>query len=56
MAAYAARYGNPKTYAAYGAAAAQVLIDAIGRSDGTRADIALPGPRRRPGEFVEASP
>jgi branched-chain amino acid transport system substrate-binding protein len=40
MAAYAAEYGNPKTYAAYGAAAAQVLVDAIGRSDGTRADIA----------------
>jgi branched-chain amino acid transport system substrate-binding protein len=40
VAAYAAKYGEPKTYTAYAAAAAQVLVDAIGRSDGTRADIA----------------
>jgi branched-chain amino acid transport system substrate-binding protein len=40
VAAYAAEYGEPRTYTAYGAAAAQVLVDAIGRSDGTRADIA----------------
>jgi branched-chain amino acid transport system substrate-binding protein len=38
---YAERYGEaPATYAPYAAAAAQVLVDAIGRSDGTRADIA----------------
>ena len=40
VAAYAAKHGDPKTYTAYGAAAAQVLVDAIGRSNGTRADVA----------------
>ncbi len=40
-AAYTEKYGEPPAmYAPYAAAAAQVLVDAIGRSDGTRADIA----------------
>ncbi len=37
--AYTAEYGDPEVYTAYGAAAAQVLVDAIGRSDGTREDV-----------------
>jgi branched-chain amino acid transport system substrate-binding protein len=37
--AYNAQYGPPEVYTAYGAAAAQVLLDAISRSDGTRADV-----------------
>jgi len=36
---YTAQYGDPEVYTAYGAAAAQALIDAIGRSDGTREDV-----------------
>ena len=36
---YTAKYGAPEVYTAYAAAAAQVLIDAIGRSDGTREDV-----------------
>ena len=39
--AYEAEYGQaPELYTAYGVAAAQVLLDAIARSDGTREDIA----------------
>jgi branched-chain amino acid transport system substrate-binding protein len=37
--AYTAKYGPPEVYTAYGAAAAQALVDAIGRSDGTREDV-----------------
>jgi len=37
--AYQAKYGSPEVYTAYAAAAAQVLVDAIGRSDGTREDV-----------------
>ena len=37
--AYQEKYGDPEVYTAYGAAAAQVLLDAIGRSDGTREDV-----------------
>jgi branched-chain amino acid transport system substrate-binding protein len=37
--AYQAKYGAPEVYTAYAAAAAQVLIDAIGRSDGSREDV-----------------
>jgi branched-chain amino acid transport system substrate-binding protein len=36
---YTAQYGDPEVYTAYGAAAAQALIDAISRSDGTREDV-----------------
>jgi branched-chain amino acid transport system substrate-binding protein len=36
---YTAQYGDPEVYTAYGAAAAQALLDAIGRSDGTREDV-----------------
>ena len=32
---YTAKYGTPEVYTAYAAASAQVLLDAIGRSDGT---------------------
>jgi branched-chain amino acid transport system substrate-binding protein len=39
VAAYTARYGQPEVYTAYAAAAAQVLLDAIARSDGTREDV-----------------
>jgi len=39
VAAYTEAYGAPDVYTAYGAAAAQVLLDAIGRSDGTRQDV-----------------
>jgi branched-chain amino acid transport system substrate-binding protein len=39
VAAYTEAYGVPDVYTAYGAAAAQVLLDAIGRSDGTRQDV-----------------
>jgi branched-chain amino acid transport system substrate-binding protein len=39
--AYEAKHGEePERYTAYGVAAAQVLLDAIARSDGTREDIA----------------
>ena len=34
-----AKYGAPEVYTAYAAAAAQVLLDAIGRSDGSREDV-----------------
>ncbi len=38
---YAEKYGEPPTrFAPYAAAAVEVLVDAIGRSDGTRADVA----------------
>ena len=38
---YAEKYGEPPAmYAPYAVAAVEVLVDAIGRSDGTRADIA----------------
>jgi branched-chain amino acid transport system substrate-binding protein len=37
--AYKAKYGDPEVYTAYAAACAQVLLDAIGRSDGSREDI-----------------
>jgi branched-chain amino acid transport system substrate-binding protein len=37
--AYQAKYGAPEVYTAYAAAAAQVLVDAIGRSDGSREDV-----------------
>ena len=37
--AYQAKYGAPEVYTAYAAAAAQVLTDAIGRSDGSREDV-----------------
>ena len=36
---YTAKYGSPEVYTAYAAAAAQVLLDAIGRSDGSREDV-----------------
>ena len=36
---YTAKYGTPEVYTAYAAAAAQVLLDAIGRSDGSREDV-----------------
>jgi len=36
---YTAKYGSPEVYTAYAAAAAQVLVDAIGRSDGSREDV-----------------
>lgn len=39
LAAYKEQYGEPEVYTAYAAAAAQVIIDAIGRSDGTREDV-----------------
>ena len=37
--AYTAEHGDPEVYTAYAAAAAQVLLDAIARSDGTREDV-----------------
>jgi branched-chain amino acid transport system substrate-binding protein len=37
--AYRAQYGEPEVYTAYAAASAQVLLDAIGRSDGSREDV-----------------
>jgi branched-chain amino acid transport system substrate-binding protein len=37
--AYTAKYGQPEVYTAYAAAAAQALLDAIGRSDGSREDV-----------------
>jgi branched-chain amino acid transport system substrate-binding protein len=37
--AYRAKYGEPEVYTAYAAAAAQVLVDAISRSDGSREDV-----------------
>jgi branched-chain amino acid transport system substrate-binding protein len=37
--AYQAKYGAPEVYTAYAAAAAQALVDAIGRSDGSREDV-----------------
>jgi branched-chain amino acid transport system substrate-binding protein len=37
--AYTAKYGDPEVYTAYSAACAQVLLDAIARSDGSREDI-----------------
>jgi branched-chain amino acid transport system substrate-binding protein len=37
--AYQAKYGAPEVYTAYAAASAQVLVDAIGRSDGSREDV-----------------
>jgi branched-chain amino acid transport system substrate-binding protein len=37
--AYQAKYGAPEVYTAYAAAAAQALIDAISRSDGSREDV-----------------
>jgi branched-chain amino acid transport system substrate-binding protein len=37
--AYKAQYGDPEVYTAYAAAAAQALLDAISRSDGTRQDV-----------------
>ena len=36
---YTSKYGSPEVYTAYAAAAAQVLLDAIGRSDGSREDV-----------------
>jgi len=36
---YTAKYGSPEVYTAYAAASAQVLLDAIGRSDGSREDV-----------------
>src|SRR5215217_3598520 len=36
---YSAKYGSPEVYTAYAAAAAQVLVDAISRSDGSREDV-----------------
>jgi len=39
LAAYEEAHGAPEVYTAYGAAAAQALVDAIGRSDGTREDV-----------------
>jgi branched-chain amino acid transport system substrate-binding protein len=39
LSAYTEEYGDPEVYTAYGAAAAQALVDAIGRSDGTREDV-----------------
>jgi len=36
---YTAKYGSPEVYTAYAAAAAQALLDAIGRSDGSREDV-----------------
>jgi branched-chain amino acid transport system substrate-binding protein len=37
--AYQAKYGSPEVYTAYAAAAAQALVDAISRSDGSREDV-----------------
>jgi len=37
--AYEAKYGSPEVYTAYAAAAAQALVDAISRSDGSREDV-----------------
>ena len=37
--AYQAKYGAPEVYTAYAAAAAQALVDAISRSDGSREDV-----------------
>ena len=37
--AYTEEHGDPEVYTAYAAAAAQVLLDAIARSDGTREDV-----------------
>jgi branched-chain amino acid transport system substrate-binding protein len=37
--AYTAKYGDPEVYTAYAAAAAQALLDAISRSDGSREDV-----------------
>jgi branched-chain amino acid transport system substrate-binding protein len=37
--AYEEKYGKPEVYTAYAAAAAQALVDAISRSDGTREDV-----------------
>jgi branched-chain amino acid transport system substrate-binding protein len=37
--AYKAKYGAPEVYTAYAAAAAQALLDAIGKSDGSREDV-----------------
>jgi branched-chain amino acid transport system substrate-binding protein len=37
--AYTEQFGKPEVYTAYGAAAAQVVVDAISRSDGTREDV-----------------
>jgi branched-chain amino acid transport system substrate-binding protein len=39
VAAYEESYGTPEVYTAYSAAAAQALLDAIARSDGSREDI-----------------
>jgi branched-chain amino acid transport system substrate-binding protein len=39
IAAYEAEHGPPEVYTAYAAAAAQVILDAIARSDGSREDI-----------------
>jgi len=36
---YTSKYGSPEVYTAYAAAAAQVLLDAISRSDGSREDV-----------------
>jgi branched-chain amino acid transport system substrate-binding protein len=37
--AYKQQYGEPEVYTAYAAAAAQALLDAISRSDGSREDV-----------------
>ena len=37
--AYTEEHGDPEVYTAYAAAAAQALLDAISRSDGTRQDV-----------------
>lgn len=37
--AYTEQFGPPEVYTAYAAAATQVLLDAISRSDGTREDV-----------------
>jgi branched-chain amino acid transport system substrate-binding protein len=37
--AYQAKYGSPEVYTAYAAAAAQALLEAISRSDGSREDV-----------------
>ncbi|MEO8290298.1 MAG: branched-chain amino acid ABC transporter substrate-binding protein [Gaiellaceae bacterium] len=37
--AYTAKFGSPEVYTAYAAAAAQALLDAISRSDGSREDV-----------------
>jgi branched-chain amino acid transport system substrate-binding protein len=36
---YTDQFGKPEVYTAYAAGAAQALVDAIGRSDGTREDV-----------------